>query len=232
MNRLVNSSIAIAATFMAAASANATIDTVFNGIPAGVADFNTTVTLAGGTPSAQELTLNQSAYADFSISKNVTDSYGQMSGPSVNISPNGSGQNPLNYIGSGVTFTFNTAINAIGFEVGDWGTCCQPSALFISFDNGAPIQVGISTAPGDVVFDGRFEVFVAAFDDSADFTSVTFWGNGVGEYLVAGGTVRYALLDQGSLPAVPEPATWGMMIVGLGIVGASMRRRSTKVSFA
>ncbi len=32
--------------------------------------------------------------------------------------------------------------------------------------------------------------------------------------------------------AVPEPATWAMMIGGLGLVGASMRRRSAKVSFA
>lgn len=32
--------------------------------------------------------------------------------------------------------------------------------------------------------------------------------------------------------AVPEPATWGMMIGGLALVGAQMRRRSTKVSFA
>lgn len=32
--------------------------------------------------------------------------------------------------------------------------------------------------------------------------------------------------------AVPEPATWAMMIGGLGIVGMSMRRRKTAVSFA
>ena len=32
-------------------------------------------------------------------------------------------------------------------------------------------------------------------------------------------------------PSVPEPATWAMMIGGLGLVGASMRRR-TKVAFA
>jgi hypothetical protein len=32
--------------------------------------------------------------------------------------------------------------------------------------------------------------------------------------------------------AVPEPATWAMMIGGLGLVGASMRRRATKVQFA
>ncbi len=33
-------------------------------------------------------------------------------------------------------------------------------------------------------------------------------------------------------PPVPEPATWAMMIGGLGLVGASMRRRKTAVSFA
>ena len=33
-------------------------------------------------------------------------------------------------------------------------------------------------------------------------------------------------------PAVPEPATWAMMISGLGLVGASMSRRASKVSFA
>ena len=32
--------------------------------------------------------------------------------------------------------------------------------------------------------------------------------------------------------AVPEPATWGLMIAGFGLVGAAMRRRSTKVAFA
>jgi hypothetical protein len=43
------------------------------------------------------------------------------------------------------------------------------------------------------------------------------------------GTFR--LLSE-SAPAVPEPATWAMMIAGMGLVGASMRRRSTAVSFA
>jgi hypothetical protein len=33
-------------------------------------------------------------------------------------------------------------------------------------------------------------------------------------------------------PAIPEPATWAMMIAGIGAVGVSMRRRKTAVSFA
>jgi hypothetical protein len=33
-------------------------------------------------------------------------------------------------------------------------------------------------------------------------------------------------------PAVPEPASWAMLIAGLGVVGASMRRRRAPVSFA
>jgi hypothetical protein len=32
-------------------------------------------------------------------------------------------------------------------------------------------------------------------------------------------------------PAVPEPATWGMMILGFGSIGGVMRRRRTSVSF-
>lgn len=33
-------------------------------------------------------------------------------------------------------------------------------------------------------------------------------------------------------PAVPEPATWALMLGGFAIVGSAMRRRSTAVSFA
>lgn len=41
------------------------------------------------------------------------------------------------------------------------------------------------------------------------------------------------VIDDVSLTAVPEPATWAMMIIGFGFIGAAMRRRQTvRVSFA
>lgn len=50
-------------------------------------------------------------------------------------------------------------------------------------------------------------------------------GSGRGSY---GGSVAFQNLeDSGNpQPAVPEPATWAMMMVGFGLVGYAMRRRT------
>ena len=40
------------------------------------------------------------------------------------------------------------------------------------------------------------------------------------------------LLDDGLSGPVPEPASWAMLIAGMGVVGAAMRRRRAAVSFA
>lgn len=136
---------------------------------------------------------------------------------------------------SGLTFTFLNPINAFGLEIGDWATCCHPSSLYISFDGGATRLVATANTgndnPGIPAGDG-FRNFVGAFDSSDTFTSVSFYGDGIGEYLVAGGTIRYGAVDIGSIPdpgAVPEPATWAMLILGFGAVGATLRRRQRTV---
>ncbi len=232
-------------------AANATIVTVFDGIGAGRASFDATVTAAGGTVGSTTLSgLGSGTSVDagpFSISRtnggNLSfGSYGTMSGQVVDISPFGGGSNPrtnpLDYFNSGLTFTFDTPVNSIGFEVGDWATCCfgPTTDLFISFDGGAPILVASASQSSQGVFPsqvngfGVHEIFVAAFDDTGSFTTVSFWGNGIGEYLVAGGQMRYALLDEGSLPpdpnVVPLPAAGWLLLGGIGGIAVLRRRKA------
>ena len=78
----------------------------------------------------------------------------------------------------------------------------MPGSNFINPANGDQIAAGTN---------GRFTVTGTAGEL---FTSVTFSSTGNSfevDNLAVGG-------------AVPEPATWAMMIVGFGLVGGAMRR--------
>ena len=230
-------------------SANATILTVFDGIADGVASFDSTVAAAGESVTVDIWDTISGGVSidrgDYVITQNdggfgSVSGYGTMSGRVIGINPSGGGStprtDPMDYFGSGITFTFDSPVNAVGFEVGDWATCCtSPTTdLFISFDGGTPIMVASASSTAEGRFPSQvnpsasvFEIFVAAFDDSDEFTTVSFWGNGIGEALYAGGQLRYALLGQSSLPpttSVPAPATLGML--ALSLVALRRFRRS------
>jgi MYXO-CTERM domain-containing protein len=229
------------------AGANATILTVFDGITSGKTSFDSTVNATGALVTTDVWTGLISGTSinrgDYTITQNdggsgFATNYGSLSGKAIGINPSGGGSyprtDPMDYFDSGITFTFNDAINSIGFEVGDWATCCtDPTTdLFISFDGGSAIEVASALSRADGLFPSQnnssnsvYEIFVAAFDDSDDFNQVSFWGNGVGEYLVAGGQVSYSLLDQGSLPPVGVPAPGGLVLLSLAAFGLIRRRK-------
>lgn len=208
-----------------------------NAIPAGTAAFDATVTGVGGTVKTQALT-NLSydsswSFADFTIKSTAGDDryidYSYLaSGSAIGINPAGP-----NFAGSGLTFTFANAINAFGLEIGDWATCCAPSSLYIAFDGGSILKVATaltdSDNPGYLAGDG-YRNFVAGIDTSNTFKTITFYGDGAGEYLVAGGTIRYSSLPIGSVSPVPEVETYAMMLAGLGLMGAVARRRKAKTA--
>ena len=80
------------------------------------------------------------------------------------------------------------------------------------------------------------------FSDAGGFayTNLTYSAVATGAQTALTFTFRngpsYFIMDDVSVsglegtPAVPEPATWGMMIAGFGVVGASLRRRTAAVT--
>ncbi|MBB5686021.1 PEPxxWA-CTERM sorting domain-containing protein [Sphingobium boeckii] len=108
--------------------------------------------------------------------------------------------------------------------------------LTLKFEGGASIA-GVYDATAKTLVSGT-----SALIDNAQYTLTGFgWertanvNNVSANSAVPGGsTSDYAGQFSFDVAAVPEPATWAMMITGFGFVGGSMRRRAVKttVSYA
>ncbi|AXK38762.1 hypothetical protein DWG20_04570 [Crenobacter cavernae] len=143
-------------------------------------------------------------------SRTVDDTY-LSNAPSLAGSPTGQGINMsavsgAGAIGSGLTFNFGSQFNAFGIEMGDWGTCCYNSSLYIQFGNNGTWDtaqlIGTATQMSDVPESsgGRTFTFIGAINDTNFFDQVRIYGDGNGDVLYAGGTLRSASVELNSVP--------------------------------
>lgn len=157
---------------------------------------------------------------------------------------------------SGLRFEFSAPVNAFGMEIEDWATCCmnvvrppaivstygvpaEGSGLWIAFDGGAatlPANALVrSDNPGDAYSSGSaIGNFIGAIDNSGTFSSIEFWGDGFGEFLFAGGTLRFAavpIVPQTGDPrvqSIPSLSTWAMLMSLFAVAtwaGLAIRRK-------
>ena len=111
-----------------------------------------------------------------------------------------------------MTFTFSSAITAFATDLiglGDVGATTF-SAMLSNGSSGA-LFTGLSQPGGTVNFVGIV--------DAAGFTSVTFTGTQPGD------GVFYDRTQYAMTAAVPEPETYALMLMGLGVMGYVARRR-------
>lgn len=97
--------------------------------------------------------------------------------------------------------------------VGDLNFYTGPAGGGFGVNNPADMDFGLFSLEGDQLFSGTIE--------NPTFTPGTYTFTNDFYY----GAVN-ATLTITALPGVPEPATWAMMLLGFGAIGAACRRRN------
>ncbi len=103
------------------------------------------------------------------------------------------------------TYTAKGAITAFSF---DWGT--PDSYNTLTFRDAAGAAIASYTGSG-AAFTGSYTFAAGTNIRSVDFSS---------------SSKAFEIDNVSVTAAVPEPATWGLMLVGFGLVGVTARRRA------
>ena len=141
----------------------------------------------------------------FSLTGLPTNGYGNMAVASSQVNANVCGSAVCG-TPFGYTVTFDAPVTSFAFD--------------LSGITGS----GLTFTVGSDVFALPFQNGFFGFVNSNPFTSIVVSGENEIHFF---DNVRF-----GTGNAVPEPATWAMMIGGFALAGAAMRRRKAVVSFA
>ena len=213
--RMINYALLAGAALFAATAANATTTiTFFDGLgnlqPGEVsyADFNTVAT--SGSPTGSNFVIQTGTNA-----QGAQPVVGDQGDPYLSVGSN---------LPSGIA-TFNFASQPGGgiFSLGmDYGSADEYNSFVLHLSNGtteiytggqviAAAATGNRTSP---VTNGRLTFRP---DAGLYITSIDLRSTGQALEVDNFGVI--------SVAAVPEPATWGMMLLGFGVMGVSLRRR-------
>jgi hypothetical protein len=100
------------------------------------------------------------------------------------------------------------------------------SNIIFSFNHALVTRSPLGTSV-TITGTGTFSNGIAADATAGTFSLATSSQNGLSS------DVNFTFTSNASAGAVPEPATWAMMLVGFAMVGAAVRkRRSTVTAFA
>ena len=122
------------------------------------------------------------------------------------------------YLGDSVTINFNRTVHAVGLYV-IAGSDAQAGDMVLSVAGGA---IGNSAVADTLVSDGQaFYLGLVESDIGSGFSSATLAGTFTPNAFLAFTTDDIT----SAVSAVPEPASWGLMLAGVGVLSFVARRR-------
>lgn len=194
-------------------------------------DFSGTVLDAGGTGLAAGTTFN----GNFTYDESAAPRTG--SDPVSAVYDALSSFN-LDLVSGGTTYSF-VSTGSPEIQIGNLGSFGSSSE---STDRFALVVRSSDGLNGPTIGGSVLQTFILRLDDSAgtvfgpangglptSLTFANFDGNGVFLFFNDGAAFGNVTSLSG---AVPEPASWALMIVGFGLVGGALRRRSGQAALA
>lgn len=138
-------------------------------------------------------------------------------------------------VGQSLTFDFANIVVRNGFGVGSATleavlALASPAGSLSTGGTANYVRFGGLFTTGSLNWANQSQSIVAGNGSKYTVKLNNLAGTQLGNRSTVTGTISFD-----SVSAVPEPATWAMMLVGFGLIGGTMRRQGkvrTKVSFA